>query len=144
MRTAIRNPIHNEKGLTLVELLAVIVILGVIAAIAVPAIGGVIKNSRENADTQTEQLIKDTALRYLTDLDPDGDGNTSSGTPVLTLSGGAGTLNVTALVPSYLRSVPRKQSESTPTWYSTIPVTYSAANGWEIGAGNLGTTTTAP
>ncbi|ARK20447.1 type II secretion system protein [Sporosarcina ureae] len=39
----------NQKGLTLVELLAVIVILGIIAAIAVPAIGNIITNSKVSA-----------------------------------------------------------------------------------------------
>lgn len=41
--------LKNKKGVTLVELLAVIVIMGIIAAIAVPAIGGLITNSRTNA-----------------------------------------------------------------------------------------------
>ncbi|MFF5993508.1 type II secretion system protein [Lysinibacillus sp. KU-BSD001] len=45
----LKKRIKNEKGLTLVELLAVIVILGIIAAIAVPAIGNIIQNSRERA-----------------------------------------------------------------------------------------------
>ena len=40
---------NNEKGLTLIELLAVIVILGIVAAIAVPAIGNVINNSKDKA-----------------------------------------------------------------------------------------------
>ena len=35
----------NQKGLTLIELLAVIVILAIVAAIAVPAIGNIINNS---------------------------------------------------------------------------------------------------
>lgn len=39
----------NQKGLTLIELLAVIVILAIVAAIAVPAIGNLIQNSRYNA-----------------------------------------------------------------------------------------------
>ena len=38
--------LKNEKGLTLIELLAVIVILAIVAAIAVPAIGNIIENSR--------------------------------------------------------------------------------------------------
>ena len=41
--------LKNRKGVTLVELLAVIVIMGIIAAIAVPAIGGLIKNAEEKA-----------------------------------------------------------------------------------------------
>ena len=49
MKKFLQKKLKNEKGLTLVELLAVIVILGIIAAIAVPAIGGVIQSSKEKA-----------------------------------------------------------------------------------------------
>jgi len=45
----IKKRIKNEKGLTLIELLAVIVILAIIAAIAIPAIGNIINNSRDKA-----------------------------------------------------------------------------------------------
>lgn len=41
--------LQNQKGLTLVELLAVIVILGIVAAIAVPTVGSIIQKSRVNA-----------------------------------------------------------------------------------------------
>ncbi|MFS0689872.1 prepilin-type N-terminal cleavage/methylation domain-containing protein [Sporosarcina sp. 179-K 8C2 HS] len=49
MKKFLQKRLKNEKGLTLVELLAVIVILGIIAAIAVPAIGNIIVNSKYNA-----------------------------------------------------------------------------------------------
>jgi len=44
-----KHILKNEKGLTLIELLAVIVILAIVAAIAVPAIGNIIEGSRDKA-----------------------------------------------------------------------------------------------
>ncbi len=41
--------LKNKKGVTLVELLAVIIILGIIAAIAIPTIGNLIDNQKQNA-----------------------------------------------------------------------------------------------
>lgn len=41
--------LKNKKGVTLVELLAVIIILGIIAAIAIPTIGNLIENQKQNA-----------------------------------------------------------------------------------------------
>ena len=49
MFKTLKKRIKNEKGLSLVELLAVIVILGIISAIAVPAIGSIIENTRDKA-----------------------------------------------------------------------------------------------
>ncbi|MCM3386973.1 prepilin-type N-terminal cleavage/methylation domain-containing protein [Ureibacillus chungkukjangi] len=49
MFKTMKKRIKNEKGLTLIELLAVVVILAIVAAIAVPAIGNIINNSRDKA-----------------------------------------------------------------------------------------------
>ena len=47
----------NQKGMTLVELLAVVVILGIVAAIAVPSINGIIENSKKDAHKSNALLI---------------------------------------------------------------------------------------
>jgi type IV pilus assembly protein PilA len=47
--TMMKRLVKNERGLTLIELLAVIVILGIIVAIAIPAIGAIIDNSKKDA-----------------------------------------------------------------------------------------------
>ncbi|MDW0109644.1 type II secretion system protein [Sporosarcina aquimarina] len=64
MKKFLQKKLKNEKGLTLVELLAVIVILGIIAAIAVPAIGGIIDNSRIKAVKADAQTILSAANMY--------------------------------------------------------------------------------
>ncbi|RTE01421.1 type II secretion system protein [Paenibacillus whitsoniae] len=56
----------EEKGFTLVELLAVIVILAVIAAIAVPYILGVIEKSKKSADVATFHQVYEAARLYVT------------------------------------------------------------------------------
>lgn len=48
--------VKSQKGLTLIELLAVIVIIGIIAALAIPAIGKIVENNRHKA-TKSEAII---------------------------------------------------------------------------------------
>lgn len=62
--------ILNKKGVTLVELLAVVVILGIIAAIAVPTIGGLIRRQEANAAEATYDTIVTAAELYAEDDTP--------------------------------------------------------------------------
>ncbi|MFJ7971188.1 prepilin-type N-terminal cleavage/methylation domain-containing protein [Psychrobacillus sp. NPDC096389] len=62
-----RKLLKNEKGLTLIELLAVIVILAIVAAIAVPAIGNIIENSRVGAIKADAQNAMAGAQLYFTE-----------------------------------------------------------------------------
>jgi len=56
---------RDERGLTLIELLVVVVILGIIAAIAVVAIGGLIENSRKDAQVANAKQLISSAKLYI-------------------------------------------------------------------------------
>ena len=58
---------RNEKGLTLVELLAVIVILAIITAIAIPAFGKIIDNSRIKSEKANAIRVIEAAELYFAD-----------------------------------------------------------------------------
>lgn len=70
MRRKIKELLNKEEGFTLVELLAVIVILGIIVAIAIPSIGGLIQNTQSNANDAEKALVEDAARLYVTAEDP--------------------------------------------------------------------------
>ncbi|GEK90606.1 competence type IV pilus major pilin ComGC [Alkalibacterium kapii] len=67
MRNKIRQMMKKEEGFTLVELLAVIVILGIIVAIAVPSIGGIINRAETKASEAEQELVVDAARLYITE-----------------------------------------------------------------------------
>ncbi|WP_205758523.1 prepilin-type N-terminal cleavage/methylation domain-containing protein [Lysinibacillus sp. SGAir0095] len=73
MFKTMKKRIKNEKGLTLIELLAVVVILAIIAAIAIPAIGNIISNSRAKAQVADAISVLDAANLYFTDNPTDAD-----------------------------------------------------------------------
>ncbi|OUZ39386.1 hypothetical protein CBM15_08390 [Solibacillus kalamii] len=61
-----KRHLKNEKGLSLVELLAVIVIMAIIAAIAIPAIGNIVNNSRDKAIlTESLNILAGAKIAYM-------------------------------------------------------------------------------
>lgn len=57
----------NYKGFTLVELLAVIAIMGMLAVIMVPTISGVIEENKKNNSENLINSIKSSARAYISD-----------------------------------------------------------------------------
>lgn len=62
----------KKKGTSLVELLAVIVIMGIIAAIAVPTVGALLKNTRQKAAVSDVQALVSSIETYASSEDFEG------------------------------------------------------------------------
>ncbi|MGM0900243.1 MAG: type IV pilin protein [Bacillota bacterium] len=74
MLQKVKNRLKDQRGLTLIELLAVIVILGIIAAIAVPSIMNVIDKSKEDAiKSDAIQIINGAKLYIASENVDDGE-----------------------------------------------------------------------
>lgn len=67
MLNLLKKRLKNEKGLTLVEVLAVVVILAIVAMIAIPAIGNLIENNRIKAIKADAINVISAAQIYYTD-----------------------------------------------------------------------------
>ncbi|MCB7070096.1 type II secretion system GspH family protein [Caldibacillus sp. 210928-DFI.2.22] len=78
--------LKNQKGMTLVELLAVLVILGIIAAIAIPMIGNAISESKQKGELNDALNI--IAAAKLADANGDKAGSDDSYTKEELVEGG--------------------------------------------------------
>ena len=116
--------LKNQKGMTLIELMAVVVIIGIIVAIAIPLVAGAVNKSRGGADSATDKAVFEATQRYIIDNE------STYGTKT-----GDQTINVSVLVSAgYLDSAPKKQSgDNAGKSYATVIVTRVAVgDSWKL------------
>ena len=90
IRTTMDKRANGEKGFTLIELLVVVIIIGILAAIAIPVYIGVQNNAKDSATKSDIENAKTAVVAYYTDKGsyPTGlTGLSSYGYPGVSLAG---------------------------------------------------------
>ncbi|KDR93812.1 prepilin-type N-terminal cleavage/methylation domain-containing protein [Peptoclostridium litorale DSM 5388] len=65
MFIGIKKMLKGNRGFTLIELIVVIAVLGMIASIAVPKVGGITQKAKTNADKQTIAILNNAVEMYV-------------------------------------------------------------------------------
>jgi type II secretion system protein G len=107
----------NNKGFTLVELMVVVVIIGVLVAIAVPVYNASQDKAKEKVDAANIRIIEGAIATYIAD-------NVTSGTYAGVILSNTGVISgVTvesgapnSLVPNYIKEMPKSPYDNTKSY----------------------------
>jgi prepilin-type N-terminal cleavage/methylation domain-containing protein len=80
----------NKKGFTLIELVVVIAILGILAAILVPVISGFIETANQSSDNANARLVYQAAAMWYATTNPTAASTTLAFSDIQTYIGGTG------------------------------------------------------
>lgn len=67
LRRKARQVVRNNRGFTLIEILIVVAIIGVLAAIAVPNVTRALQTAKQNADAANIALLENAVNMYFID-----------------------------------------------------------------------------
>lgn len=102
----------NRKGFTLVELMVVVLIIGILVAIAIPIYNAATSNSQEKACFANERTIEGAAEQFKANE-----------------AGHAYPATIAALVPSYIKATPVCPAGGTYSWNSATATATCSTHG---------------
>ena len=95
------NYIKRENGFTLIEVLAVIIIIGVLGAVAIPKLVSSTAYVRQKADVATAHEVKAALDRY----------QVENGTYPTDLTGSGGVVSSASLIPKYISKLDKSTTQ---------------------------------
>ena len=126
---------HKQKGFTIVELLIVIVVIAILAAISIVAYNGIQQRARDSQrDVDIVAVVKALELYYIDNgqfpaIAPNGSTATGMGNYWAVTTDGSWSVLASALVPKYLSKLPEepvKQTNVDPRFGAALGYAYYA------------------